>query len=373
MDLYQWLFGGPIFTPVENASGLPPLYVLGLAIFYILGIFILFRYRERLKSEYVPLLLGFFIFFIFLMGEVHNPYLEDQYGYMKGSKNLFWDRPLYVWLTFYLRYYGMLLLNVVSFLGIVYIALKLCEKKGINKDYVLLFLFGNPFTVFHIYWVLPEILIASLIFAIYYAYESGWEKIGFLLNVPSMLLLKLSSVLFTLPLSYIFVKRKQYLPIIGLGVSAVLYFGLKGIFLGNPLYIYEFYETDVIRINPVSPLVNILNSIGNFIVIKSPLVFFLPSYINKIKNKRAELENLIIVMTFLLLAAVGLNYGYYWRYFLPLLPFYALKAPEIIEKRESLFKVLIFLNFIIIFPILAVWSCPINISVKSSVFCWAIR
>jgi hypothetical protein len=352
MDLYQFLFGGDIFTPVENATGLPPLYLFLITIAYISILLIFFQNRAKLKEEYVPLLFTIIILFELLMGELHDPMISDQFGYMKGAEILFWDRPLYIWLTFYLRYYGMLLLNLILFLGIILMTIKICDKKGINKEYVLLTIIGNPFMLFHVYWIFPEILVTFLAFALYYFYELGLEKMGFILNILSFPL-KISSVLLTLPISYLFFKQRKYLPILGLGFSVFFYFGLKHIFLADSFFLYN---PTVIDTSPKNPIVNILNSLGNYILMLSPLVFFLPWYVKKVGFKKGEYEKLVSAMTLLLLAGVAVNYDYYWRYFLPLIPFYALKAPEIIGNKKELFKVLIFLNFIIVFPILAIWT-----------------
>lgn len=351
MDLYDKLMQGDIFTPIENYNVIPPLFLFLISAIYIFIILTLFRYKKRLKSEFYPLLLVFIVLFELLMAEMHDPLLSDQYGYIKGQEALFWDRPLYVLVTYHLGYYGTFLVNLMFFIGIIYLLKKLSGKNETLETSGILFIVTNPLIIWSVYWVLPEILIAFTVFAVFYSYSKNWDKIAFILSIP-ILLIKLSSILIIFPLSILFLRKKKYLPIMGIIISIFLYFGIKALFLGSTFYLYN---PQVFAVNPANPLLNILNSFGNYVLVMSPLVFFLPRYLPVLKEKK-ELDMLILTITGILLVSVGVNYDFYWRYFIPLLPFYSLRVSYMIEGRERIFKALISLNFIIIFPLVAIWG-----------------
>lgn len=351
MDLYHKLMQSNIFSPIEDYTLFPPLFLFLISAVYILIILILFGYKKKLKSEFYPLLLVFIVLFEILMAEMHNPVLSDQYGYMKGQEILFWDRPLYVLVTYHLGYYGMFLLNLIFFMGIIYLVKKLSGENESVETFGMLFIVTNPLIIWSVYWVLPEILIAFTAFSIFYSYSKNWDKVAFILNIP-VTLIKLSSILTTLPLSILFLRKKKYLPVAGLMISVALYFGIKKAFLGSTLYLYN---PEVVVANPANPLLNILNSLGNYALLMSPLVFFLPRYLPILKENR-ELDMLILTITGLLLIGVAINYDFYWRYFIPLLPFYSLRAFHLIEGRERIFKILVSLNFIVVFPLVVIWG-----------------
>src|SRR3990172_12375260 len=113
INLYEKLFTEDLFTAIEYSTIIPPIYIYLISFAYITIVLTMFRYRRRLGSEYLPMQYLIFGLAAFTMGQLHNPMLEDQYSYLTASETLFWDRPLYVWLTFYLRYYGTLLFNLV--------------------------------------------------------------------------------------------------------------------------------------------------------------------------------------------------------------------------------------------------------------------
>lgn len=113
---------------------------------------------------------------------------------------------------------------------------------------------------------------------------------------------------------------------------------------------------------------NILGAVGNLVLMLSPVVFFLPTFRLR-EHKWSELELLTILLTLLLFLGVASNYDYYWRYYYPLLPFYALLTPGLVQKRKRLFLTLLILGFIVIFPVLAIWNCPVSSDVTTSLLC----